>query len=148
MVKNGFRHVGSTFRRHRLAPRWPPLAADALGPEQVTQVAMLALFQRRTRADAREMANRSGRDWIEFSIGDASGFLFMTAPANPRPGSLPRTQQARIRGNLMMAIPLNSWGWLILTTANKSETRSDTLDPTGHGRRVGTGIKDAEDPGP
>ena len=37
--------------------------------------------------------------------------------------------QARIRGNLLMALS-NKFGWLVLTTGNKSETASATRPST------------------
>jgi len=73
-----------------------------------------------TQADAREMANRLGTGLIEFSIEDAMAAYDRTL-GEPAAGITAENLQARIRGNLMMALS-NSRGWLILTTANKSET--------------------------
>jgi NAD+ synthase (glutamine-hydrolysing) len=121
VVKNGFRHVGLGLSGGIDSALVAALAADALGPEQVTCVVMPSPHSSgATQADAREMANRLGTGLIEFSIEDAMAAYDRTL-GEPAAGITAENLQARIRGNLMMALS-NSRGWLILTTANKSET--------------------------
>jgi NAD+ synthase (glutamine-hydrolysing) len=94
-----------------------------------------------TQADARTIAANLGTEAIEIPIagamteyeralGDAlSGDSAVGAEAEPLPRDPSRPSepdlaaenlQARIRGNLMMALS-NKHGWLVLTTGNKSE---------------------------
>ena len=100
------------------------LAVDALGPAQVVGVVMPSRFSSRaTQADARAVARALGIRCETLSIEPCfRAFL----------GSLRRTRrgraaglakqnlQARIRGTLLMALS-NTFGWLVLTTGNKSE---------------------------
>ncbi|MCB0870542.1 MAG: NAD+ synthase [Solirubrobacterales bacterium] len=121
VVKNGFKHVGLGLSGGIDSALVAALAADALGPEQVTCVVMPSPHSSGdTQGDAREMAGRLGTGLIEFSIEDT-----MTAYdrllGDDATGLAAENLQARIRGNLMMALS-NSRGWLVLTTANKSET--------------------------
>ncbi len=100
------------------------LAADALGTENVTAVSMPSRFSSPgTKNDAREIAERLGIDFQEIPIEDVfSTYLRSLEPCFPT-GSQDVTEQniqARIRGNLLMALS-NKFGWLVLTTGNKSE---------------------------
>ena len=100
------------------------VAADALGPGAVTAVSMPSRFTAdENRDDARELADRLGIELIELPIADLAGAYdralagpFGDAPPNVAEENL----QARIRGNLLMALS-NKFGWLVLTTGNKSE---------------------------
>jgi NAD+ synthase (glutamine-hydrolysing) len=115
------------------------LAVDALGPERVTCVVMPSPHSSpETQADARTIAANLGVAAIEIEIegameeyrrvlapamDDARGAdePFPRDPARPsEPDLAAENIQARIRGNLMMALS-NKHGWLILTTGNKSE---------------------------
>ncbi len=100
------------------------VAADALGPAAVTAVSMPSRFTSvENRDDARELAGRLGVELLELPIADLAGAYdrilaepFGDAPPNVAEENL----QARIRGNLLMALS-NKFGWLVLTTGNKSE---------------------------
>jgi NAD+ synthase (glutamine-hydrolysing) len=102
------------------------LAADALGPERVTCVVMPSPHSSdETQEDARTIARNLGAELRELPIAGAMD-TFDQLLANGRPeagaaaGLAAENLQARIRGNLMMAIS-NRTGWLVLTTGNKSE---------------------------
>jgi NAD+ synthase (glutamine-hydrolysing) len=121
VVKNGFAHVGLGLSGGIDSALVAALAADALGPERVTCVVMPSPHSSgATQADAREMAGRLGVELIEIPIeGPMNAFAELLGEDNS--GLAAENLQARIRGNLMMALS-NSRGWLVLTTANKSET--------------------------
>jgi NAD+ synthase (glutamine-hydrolysing) len=76
-----------------------------------------------TRADARAIAANLGVDFREISIEDAMG-AYEAMLAEPFAGTEPdiaeENVQARIRGNVVMALS-NKFGWLVLATGNKSE---------------------------
>lgn len=121
VVKNGFGHVGLGLSGGIDSALVAALAADALGPENVTCVVMPSPHSSgETQADAREMTKRLGTELIEFDIsGPMDSYHGMLGEDGA--GLAAENLQARIRGNLMMALS-NSRGWLVLTTANKSET--------------------------
>ncbi len=100
------------------------VAADALGPERVTCVSMPSPFSSEgTRADARTIAENLGTEFLEISIEDAMGAydaMLAEAFAGRDPDVAEENVQARIRGNVVMALS-NKFGWLVLTTGNKSE---------------------------
>jgi len=121
VVKNGFTHVGLGLSGGIDSALVAALAADALGPERVTCVVMPSPHSSgETQADAREMAERLGVEMIEIPIEGPMG-AFATLLGEDNSGLTAENLQARIRGNLMMALS-NSRGWLVLTTGNKSET--------------------------
>jgi NAD+ synthase (glutamine-hydrolysing) len=101
------------------------VAADALGVDQVTAVSMPSRYSSvGTRTDAQTVAVRLGVHYYEIPIeGMYNAYLESLAtyldPATP--GITEQNLQARIRGNLLMALS-NKFGWLVLTTGNKSET--------------------------
>ncbi len=100
------------------------LAVDALGPGAVTAVSMPSRFTAaENREDARELAERLGVELIELPIADLAE-AYDRALAEPfadvAPNVAEENLQARIRGNLLMALS-NKFGWLVLTTGNKSE---------------------------
>ncbi len=104
------------------------IAVDALGPERVCCVVMPSPHSSaETQADARAIVANLGAELVEIPI-QAAMRTYDELPrrrAAPRPtGRAPELAaeniQARIRGNLMMALS-NRHGWLVLTTGNKSE---------------------------
>jgi NAD+ synthase (glutamine-hydrolysing) len=101
------------------------VAADALGAERVHTVSMPSRYSSSgTKTDARETAERLGVRFYEIPIETIYGsYLMELAPyLDPAaPGVTEQNIQARIRGNLLMALS-NKFGWLVLTTGNKSET--------------------------
>lgn len=121
VTKNGFRHVGLGLSGGIDSALVAAFAVDALGPEQVTSVVMPSPHSSgETQADAREMAGRLGTALIEYSIAETMD-SYDHLLGEDATGIAAENLQARIRGNLLMALS-NSRGWLVLTTGNKSET--------------------------
>jgi NAD+ synthase (glutamine-hydrolysing) len=138
--KNGFGHVGVALSGGIDSALVALLAADAIGPENVSCVVMPSPHSSsETQADARTIAANLGTEAIEIPIGATmEAYEEALAPSfavdeEAAPRSLPHDPtrpsepdlaaeniQARIRGNLMMALS-NKHGWLVLTTGNKSE---------------------------
>jgi NAD+ synthase (glutamine-hydrolysing) len=100
------------------------VAADALGPERVTAVVMPSRYSSEgTQSDARGLAANLGIECIDMPIAPAMDvYERMLAPVfeGREPDITEENLQARIRGNLLMALS-NKFGWLVLTTGNKSE---------------------------
>ena len=100
------------------------VAADALGPEAVTAISMPSRYTAEiNREDAAELARRLGVTLLEAPIHDLiTAYDAALAPwfAETKPGTAEENLQARIRGNLVMALS-NKFEWLVLTTGNKSE---------------------------
>ena len=100
------------------------VAVDALGPERVSCVVMPSPYSSEaTQSDARAIARNLGTDLIELDIrGPMTAFEgLLEEPFEGRePDLTEENLQARIRGNLVMALS-NKFGWLVLTTGNKSE---------------------------
>ncbi len=146
--KNGFRHVGLALSGGIDSALVALIAVDALGPEAVTCVVMPSPHSSsETQDDARRIASNLGTGLIEIpieqmmggygealaeAVGNFDGAAPVPGPGDPTraPGpdlNVEKAQQlteenlqARIRGNLMMALS-NRYGWLVLTTGNKSE---------------------------
>jgi NAD+ synthase (glutamine-hydrolysing) len=101
------------------------IAADALGADRVNTVSMPSRYSSSgTRNDARETAERLGVHHYEIPIESVYQTYLkeLAAYLDPAaPGVTEQNIQARIRGNLLMALS-NKFGWLVLTTGNKSET--------------------------
>lgn len=100
------------------------VAVDALGKEKVVGVAMPSRYSSEgSVADAKVLAGNLGIDLWEAPILPAhDAFLDML---KPHFGDLPENVaeenlQSRIRGNIIMSLS-NKFGFLILTTGNKSE---------------------------
>jgi NAD+ synthase (glutamine-hydrolysing) len=100
------------------------IAVDALGPDRVCTVIMPSPYSSaETQADARLVAANLGVEAIELPIESAMRAYEQTLAELLRgrpPGITQENLQARIRGNLLMALS-NEFGWLVLTTGNKSE---------------------------
>ena len=100
------------------------LAVDALGPAHVVGVVMPSRFSSRaTQDDARRVARALGITVQEIPIEPVfRAYLSTLRPLFVRraPDVAEQNLQARIRGNLLMALS-NKFGWLVLTTGNKSE---------------------------
>ncbi len=99
------------------------VAADALGASNVVGVSMPSHFTSdASKVDAAALAENLGIELRLISIEPAfhayQGMLKDHTPDGP--GIVMENLQARIRGNILMAIS-NAYGWLVLTTGNKSE---------------------------
>jgi NAD+ synthase (glutamine-hydrolysing) len=105
------------------------IAVDALGPDKVKAVMMPSQFTADiSLQDAREIARTLGVHYSEFSIEPVFSEFKDTLDKEfyglPRTGGTDLTEenlQARIRGNLLMALS-NKYGSIVLNTGNKSET--------------------------
>lgn len=100
------------------------IARDALGAENVTGISMPSQYSSEgTRSDARIVAENLGIGFQEIPIQEIFGryleCLKDIAPA-AQPSLALENLQARIRGNILMAYS-NRFGWMVLTTGNKSE---------------------------
>ena len=100
------------------------LAVDALGPEAVRVLAMPSPYSSRGSVeDAVECAHRLGAriDTVPITdIFDAFRHTLADQFAGTEEGVAEENLQARIRGNLLMALS-NRFGSLVLATGNKSE---------------------------
>jgi NAD+ synthetase len=100
------------------------IAAAALGPTQVTGIAMPSRYSsEHSVRDAKALATNLGLQFHEVSIEPAfHAFLVTLAPlfAGRHPDVTEENLQARARGVVLMALS-NKFGHLLLTTGNKSE---------------------------
>lgn len=100
------------------------LAVDALGPANVLGVAMPSRYSSAgSVSDSQELAANLGMECWTIPIEPAhAAFAAMLTPYfNDTPANTAEENvQARIRGNALMTIA-NKFGWLTLTTGNKSE---------------------------
>ncbi len=100
------------------------VAVDALGAERVSAAIMPSPYSTsETQDDARSLAAGLGVEVIELDIGPAMRAYEETladAFEGREPDVTEENLQARARGNLLMALS-NKFGWLVLTTGNKSE---------------------------
>jgi NAD+ synthase (glutamine-hydrolysing) len=100
------------------------LAVDALGKENVVGVTLPSRFNSpETRGDAETLARNLGIAFHAIPIEDtAQSFGKALAPVFAgRPADVTEENiQSRVRGTVLMALS-NKFGWLVLTTGNKSE---------------------------
>jgi NAD+ synthase (glutamine-hydrolysing) len=122
--KNGFQHVVLGLSGGIDSALVACLAVDALGPDCVSATIMPSPYSStETQDDARALAGALGVDAIELPIEpamDAYQQLLHERFAGLAPDLTEENLQARIRGNLLMALS-NKFGWLVLATGNKSE---------------------------
>ncbi len=118
--KNGFDHVVVGLSGGIDSALVALIAVDALGAERVSCVVMPSPHSSaETQADARAIADNLGAEAIELPIEPAMrAYTEILGPVAE--GLAAENIQARIRGNLLMALS-NRHGWLVLTTGNKSE---------------------------
>jgi NAD+ synthase (glutamine-hydrolysing) len=122
--KNGFRSVVLGLSGGIDSALVACLASDALGPERVNVAIMPSPYSSQaTQDDAHALAQTLGVRAHELAIQPAMSAYeeilradFAGLPTDTAEENL----QARIRGNLLMALS-NKFGWLVLTTGNKSE---------------------------
>ena len=100
------------------------IAADAIGPENIVGVAMPSRYSSEgSLLDAQELADRLGIPLWRVPIEPAhTAFEDMLSEAfqGTAANTAEENVQSRIRGNVMMTIA-NKFGWIVLTTGNKSE---------------------------
>jgi len=121
VAKNGFGHVGVALSGGIDSALVALLAADAVGPERLSCVVMPSPHSStETQADARTIAANLGCKLIEIPIEPMMDGYDRALGGSGQADLAAENIQARIRGNLMMALS-NRHGWLVLTTGNKSE---------------------------
>ena len=100
------------------------IAVDALGKDSAIGVAMPSRYSSpESVTDARKLARNLGINLLKVEIDDIfSSYLTTLRRAfKGHPQDVTEENiQARIRGNILMAFS-NKFGWLVLTTGNKSE---------------------------
>ncbi len=122
--KNGFQKVVMGLSGGIDSSLVAVIAREAVGCENVIGMTMPSQFSSpETRADAQALAENLGIEFKEIGIKEIND-VYLNALALGFAG-LPRNVaeenlQARVRGNLLMAFS-NKFGWLVLTTGNKSE---------------------------
>jgi NAD+ synthase (glutamine-hydrolysing) len=122
--KNGFRHVVLGLSGGVDSALTASIAVDALGAENVMGVFLPSPYTSRESAeDAEALARNLGIDYRTIPIGDemTSYRASLAAVFAGRPeDTTEENLQSRIRGNILMALS-NKFGWMVLTTGNKSE---------------------------
>jgi NAD+ synthase (glutamine-hydrolysing) len=122
--KNGFKRVVLGLSGGIDSALVALIAADALGGDRVSCVVMPSPYSSdATQGDARAIAANLGADLREIEIAPLmEGYdeALREAFEGLEPDIAEENLQARMRGNLIMALS-NKFGWLVLTTGNKSE---------------------------
>jgi NAD+ synthase (glutamine-hydrolysing) len=100
------------------------VAVEALGAERVHGVSMPSRYSSEgSCSDAEALAHNLGIEMLSIPIEPAfSAYLDMTgaAFAGRKPDLTEENLQSRVRGTTLMALS-NKFGWMVLTTGNKSE---------------------------
>jgi NAD+ synthase (glutamine-hydrolysing) len=122
--KNGFRTVVVGLSGGVDSSLVAAIAADALGPDAVRGVTMPSRFTSdASRRYAAEVARALGMATVDIRIDEITA-AYEAALADAVAGRArdvtEENLQARARGNVLMALS-NKFGWLVLTTGNKSE---------------------------
>jgi len=122
--KNRFRHVVVGLSGGIDSALVACIAVDAVGAANVTGVTMPSPYSSAgTRRDAARVARNLGIEFLRLPITGVFS-AYRRALAKPFKGLkedvAEENLQARIRGNYLMALS-NKFGWLVLTTGNKSE---------------------------
>jgi len=122
--KNGFQGVVIGLSGGIDSSLVAAIAVDAIGREQVTGIFMPSPYtSKQSREDAEELAMNLGIKLMDLPISDIMGSYGQVLEpqfAGKAKDTTEENLQARIRGNLLMAFS-NKFGWLVLTTGNKSE---------------------------
>ena len=122
--KNGFNKVVVGLSGGIDSSLTAAVAADALGPNQVYGVAMPTRYSSdHSLEDAELLAGNLGIHFLNIPIEKVfQSYLEILRPHFKKmPEDLTEENlQPRIRGTLLMALS-NKFGWLVLTTGNKSE---------------------------
>jgi NAD+ synthase (glutamine-hydrolysing) len=122
--KNGFKKVLIGLSGGIDSSLVAAIAVDALGKSNVVGVAMPSRYSSPdSRSDAELLAQNLGIKLLTIPIEKVfQAYLDILAGAfkGTEPNVTEENIQARIRGNILMALS-NKFGWLVLTTGNKSE---------------------------
>ena len=122
--KNGFSQVALGMSGGLDSALVACIAADAVGAENVRLLVMPSIYSSaESQADAERMAGDLGARCDRVAINDLVESYrepIEKAFGEPALGIVEENLQARIRGNLLMALS-NQYGLLVLNTSNKSE---------------------------
>jgi NAD+ synthase (glutamine-hydrolysing) len=125
VLKNGFTDVVIGLSGGVDSALVAAIAVEALGADHVHGVSMPSRYSSAgSRTDAQVLASSLGVDMQTISIEPAfSSYLAMLEPsfANRSADLTEENLQSRVRGTTLMALS-NKFGWMVLTTGNKSET--------------------------
>ena len=125
VLKNGFTDVVIGLSGGVDSAVVAAIAVEALGAKQVHGVSMPSRYSSAgSRTDAQVLAASLGVEMQTISIEPAfSSYLEMLEPsfANRSADLTEENLQSRVRGTTLMALS-NKFGWMVLTTGNKSET--------------------------
>jgi NAD+ synthase (glutamine-hydrolysing) len=122
--KNGFQRVLIGLSGGIDSALTASIAVDGLGRKGVVGVAMPSQYSsRESLEDAKLLAKNLGIQFLTIPITEIfHAYLNTLSPSfkGSKPDVTEENVQARIRGNILMALS-NKFGWLVLTTGNKSE---------------------------
>jgi NAD+ synthase (glutamine-hydrolysing) len=122
--KNGFQKVVLGLSGGIDSSITAAIAVDALGKESVVGVAMPSIYSsRESLEDAQFLAENLGIEFRVLPIDEVfAAYLKAFEPSfkGRKRDVTEENLQARVRGNLLMGLS-NKFGWLVLTTGNKSE---------------------------
>jgi len=123
-AKNGFQDVVIGLSGGIDSTLVAVVAADALGADHVHGVSMPSRYSSdHSKTDAAKLAANLGLDFrtipIEPAFAAYEAMLAESFTGRP-PGLTQENIQSRCRGQLLMALS-NEFGWMVLTTGNKSE---------------------------
>ena len=124
LVKNGFSDVVVGLSGGIDSTLVAVMAVDAIGAEHVHGVSMPSRYSSdHSRSDAEDLARNLGIDFRTIAIEPAhAALLAMLAPSfeGRDPDLTEENIQSRVRGLTLMALS-NKFGWIVLSTGNKSE---------------------------
>jgi NAD+ synthase (glutamine-hydrolysing) len=122
--KNGFKKVVVGLSGGIDSSLVASIAKEAIGKKNVVGISMPSEYSSKaTQSDAKKLAKNLGIKLIKVPIEDIFGSYLSTLKKSFKGCKTDVTEeniQARIRGNILMAFS-NKFGWLVLTTGNKSE---------------------------
>ena len=122
--KNGFSDVVIALSGGIDSALTAAIAYDCVGADKLHLVFMPSRFtSKSSHRDAKKLAKNLGAELLVFEIDDAFEQYkeLLAEQFHGMPEDIAEENlQARIRGNLIMALS-NKFGWLVLTTGNKSE---------------------------
>ncbi|MEY2959744.1 MAG: synthetase, partial [Actinomycetota bacterium] len=124
LTKNGFTDVVIGLSGGIDSTLVACIAADAIGPDHVHGVSMPSRYSSdHSKSDAEALARNLGIEYRTIPIEPAfQAYLDLLAPSfeGREPGLTIENLQSRCRGQILMALS-NEFGWMVLTTGNKSE---------------------------
>ncbi len=124
VLKNGFRHVLIGLSGGIDSSLVAAIAVAALGKEHVSGVFMPSQYtSKESEEDAMALADNLGIEIYTIPMEEIFKSYLRTLDrvfTGLKPNVTEENIQARIRGNILMALS-NKFGWLVLTTGNKSE---------------------------